>query len=474
MPRPRPPIRRTIRRTIRRLPPLLACIGGLAWAAPAAAADVVVTDFTPASFDEFALAEDLGNLMVMALQDAGLTVLADEELTSRVGTAADTCADEPACPANLWARVDAPVILVGRVEDEGSRIRITVQVWQRGQDGPAYIYEDRVSRAAAGEFLLRIAENLAPDEGPPPTVTTVSPGVVEESYAPINADSPADRPAVREVPVEEDRPLSDYRLPLYVQQDFERSGLPLEDWLDEARIRTPAVFLEVHGGAVMGDLDRRYDVRVALYDEAGGGYTERDVYRYETFLNGRGATGAVVLGYQLTWWLDIGVLGSVQFGHKELTTGSEVWCAGCNPSDGTDTLLDGAGDPEQVWDPVSAVLGVVEPRVRLYPLAKGPFKPYGLVGFNLRFYDAYTVPEGEFATYPEATGGVGFGPTLGGGLAIDATERVSGIIEVPWTYVVSPNGPQVSGGTKLESVPAQFVGVNQYICFKAGIGVAFR
>jgi len=452
---------------------VLPLLGGMLTASSAHAADVVMTDFTPASFDEFALAEDLGNLMVMALQDAGLTVLADQDLTAVAGTAADTCADEPACPANLWAKVDAPVILVGRVEDEGSRIRIAVQVWERGQDGPSFIYEDTVSRTAAGGFLLRIANNLAPDQGEAPTVTTVSPGVVEESYEPIGVDSPEPEPAVQQVSLDEETPLSAYRLPLYVQRDFERSGLPLDQWLDEARIRTPAVFLEVHGGAVMGDLDRRYDVRVALYDEAGDSYTERDVYTYETFLNGRGAMGGVVLGYQLAWWLDIGVLGSVQFGRKELTTGSEVWLAGAGEG-GSDLYVDGAGDPEQVWDPVSAVLGVAEPRVRLYPLAKGAFKPYGLIGFNLRFFDAYGVPDGEFATYPAATGGVGFGPTLGGGLAIDATERVTGILEVPWTYVVSPNGPQISGGTKLENVPLQFVGVGQYLCFKAGLGVAFR
>ncbi len=450
--------------------PLLA---GLLWSTPARAADVVMTDFTPASFDEFALAQELGNLMGMALQDAGLTVLADDDLAARVGTAADTCADEPACPQNLWAKVDAPVILVGRVKDEGSRIRIAVQVWERGQDGPSFIYEDSVSRAAAGGFLMRIADNLAPDQGAPPTVTTVSPGVVEESYQPIGVDSPDPEPAVQQVSLDDETPLSAYRLPLYVQRDFERSGLPLEEWLDEARIRTPAVFLEVRGGAVMGDLDRRYDVRVALYDEPGDSYTERDVYTYETFLNGRGAMGGVVLGYQLAWWLDISVLGSVQFGRKELTTGSEVWLAGTG-ADGTDELLDGAGDPEQVWDPVSAVLGAAEPRVRLYPLAKGAFKPYALIGFNLRFYDAYSVPDGEFATYPAATGGVAFGPTLGGGLAIDATERVTGILEVPWTYVVSPNGPRISGGTKMEDLPLQFVGVGQYLCFTAGIGVAFR
>lgn len=448
--------------------PLLA-----AWTGQARAADVVLTDFTPASFDEFSVAEDLGHLARMALEDAGLVVLAGDDLNQRVGTIADTCADEPACPGNLWGRVDVARILVGRVEAEGALLRVTVEVYEDGGASPALIYEEVVPPAGAGEFLLRVAESVAPERGADPTVTRVSPGVVEESYEPIETErdrKPA--PRLEQVEVEEPVELERYRLPLYVQRNFERSGLSVEDWLDEARIRTPAVFLELHGGAIMGDLDRRYDTRVAVYDEPNGAYSTRDVYTWETFLNGRGATGGVVLGYQATWWLDVGVFGGVQFGNKELSTGVEVWEEG-GGSNGEDLLVI---SPDDVPQQVSAMLGVMEPRLRLYPLAMGPFKPYALIGFNLRFYDAYAVPDDPDTgtVYPTADGGIGFGPTLGGGLAIDANERFTGIIEVPWTYVVVPSGASTSGGTMLGTVPAQFRGVGQYICFKAGLGVAFR
>lgn len=246
--------------------------------------------------------------------------------------------------------------------------------------------------------------------------------------------------------------------------------MPLDTWLDTARVRSRAVFVELHLGAIMGDLDRRFDTRVALYDEVGSATSERDSYTYETFLNGQGFSGGLALGYQLAWWIDLSVLGGVQSARKELTTGWETWEAGA-ADDGSDLYLD---SDSQTWEPVPAVLGRMQPRVRLYPLATGLVKPYGLVGLDLRFYDAYSVPEDELTAYPEAGGGVGLGPSLGGGLAVDATPTVSGFLEVPWTYVLVPSGPAQAGGSLLAEIPQQFRGVGQYIEFKAGLTWAFR
>ncbi|MCB9778052.1 MAG: hypothetical protein H6742_05780 [Alphaproteobacteria bacterium] len=448
---------------------------GLLGAGPAFAADLVLTDFTPATMGDFAVAEDLTNLARLALLDQGLDVMSAEDLEQQVGGDADGCADEPACPENLWSRVDADQALVGRVEGEGgSRLRIQLQLWRQGR-GVVRRWDRSVPSTAAGELLLEVAAEIAPDAPPPPAVAEVRPGVVDERYEPLEPEEPLDDPE----PLDEPRKsrvrgdvqdLEGLGLPRYAERRYVDSGLSRDEWLERARVRTGAVFLELHGGALFGDLDRRYDVRMALYDEVGDDFSERGQYRYESFLNSRGFVGGAAIGYQVAWWIDASVLGGVQLGRKELTTGWETFEAAGNP-DGSDRFLD---DEETIYDPVSAVIAMMEPRFRLYPVATGPVKPYALVGFHMRFYDAYTVPDGEIVTYPEAGGGVSMGPTVGGGLAFDAPKGAVGFLEVPWTYIVVPGAPQIRDDGVLETTPAQFAGVGQFVMFKAGVAIHFR
>lgn len=443
----------------------------------ARAADIVLPDFTPATMDDFATADDLGNLARMALEERGLVVLGGEALESLVGDAAMACADEVTCPVNLWDRVDAPTALVGRVGQEDGLLHVRVLVYEGRGSRATRTYEERLPPAAAGELLLRIAEDLAPQALAPPAVTRPVPGVVEERYAPVGQplpdpdDEPLDDPAPSRRPDREsDEQIERLGLPAYAVRRYEDSGEHADQWLEDARVRQPAVFLELHGGALMGDLDRRYDARVGLYDELGDAWSERDSYSYHSFLNSRGFAGGVAVGYQAAWWVDVSLLGGVQMGRKELTTGWETWEAAGN-ADGSDEFLE---SDQVVYDPVSAVMGFMEPRVRLYPLATGILKPYALAGFNLRFYDAYSVPDLDFVDYSEAGGGVGLGPTLGGGLAFDAPKGAIGFIEIPWTYVVSPSGADLQDSGGLQEVPTQFVGVGQYLVFKAGLGIHLR
>ncbi|MCK6504176.1 hypothetical protein L6R53_12370 [Myxococcota bacterium] len=446
---------------------------GLLLGTRAVAADVVLPDFTPATMDDFAAADDLGNLARMALEDRGLVVLGGEALEALVGDAALACADEVSCPVNLWGRIDASTAVVGRVGQEDGLLHVRILVYEGRGSRATRTYEERLPPAAAGELLLRVADDLAPETLAPPAVSRPVPGVVEERYAPASGaaeEPPLDEEPPRRPDRESDEQVDRLGLPAYAERRYEDSGAHADAWLEQARVRRPAVFLELHGGALMGDLDRRYDTRVGLYDELGDAWSDRDTYTYHSFLNSRGFTGGLAVGYQAAWWVDVSLLGGVQLGRKELTTGWETWEAAGNP-DGTDEFLE---SDQVVYDPVSAVLGFMEPRVRLYPLATGILKPYVLAGFHLRFYDAYAVPDQEFVDYPEAQGGVGMGPTVGGGLAFDAPKGAVGFIEIPWTYVVSPSGAAITDTGGLQEVPTQFVGVGQFLVFKAGLGVHFH
>lgn len=467
-------------RSIPALPALIALL--LVGSRPAGAQEIVLPDFTPATLGDFALADDLTNLARMALEDRGLRVLSGEELSDRVGEAADSCADDVACPVSLWALVEARTAVVGRVGRDGSLIHVRVLVYADRSSRATRVLDERVAPAQAGELLLLLADELAPAVAPPPQVERPSVGVVEERYGRLNEGSSrgvdaserssSGRRATSSAPLDgpSTEELERLDLPRYALRQLEESGLEAEEWSAQARVRSPAVVVELRGGAVFGDLDRRFDTRVGLYDESGNAWSERNLYTYQSFLNSSGFAGGIALGYQPAWWVDISALAGVQLGQKELTTGWETWEAGGNP-DGSDLFLD---EDSVAYDPVSAVLGYLEPRVRLYPRATGILKPYALAGLNLRFYDGFEVPDLDFVDYPEASGGVGLGPTIGGGLAFDAPRGTYGFIELPWTWVVSPTGPKVVDDGLLQQTPAQFRGVGQLLVISAGVGFHLR
>lgn len=457
---------------------VLTLIAVLSLLSRSAAADgIVLPDFTPATLGDFALADDLTNLTRMALEDRGLTVLSGEELTERVGDAADSCADDVACPVSIWGQVEARTAVVGRVGRDGSLIHVRVLVYADRSSRATRILDERVAPAQAGELLLLLADELAPAQPPPPQVARPSAGVVEERYGRLSEPSPREvepspRRSAKSAPLDgiSSDELEALDLPRYALNQFEESGVEAEEWLEQARVRRPALLVELRGGAVFGDVDRRFDTRVGLYDESGNAWSERNVYTYQSFLNSSGFAGGIALGYQPAWWVDLSALAGVHLGQKELTTGWETWEAGGNP-DGSDLFLD---DDSVAYDPVSAVMGYLEPRVRLYPRATGVLKPYALAGLNLRFFDGFEVPDLDFVDYPEATGGVSLGPTIGGGLAFDAPRGTYGFVEIPWTWVVSPTGPKVVDDGLLQQTPTQFRGVGQFLVISAGVGFHLR
>ena len=124
------------------------------------------------------------------------------------------------------------------------------------------------------------------------------------------------------------------------------------------------------------------------------------------------------------------------------------------------------------FTPGRAMLLELAPGVRFLPVSAGPAKPYALLALDLRFYPGYSSVDYQGLTYPALPGGVALGPTLGLGVALDAGERATGFVEVPWTLVLWPS-PTLSGAATLTILPDEPVGVGQYLCFKAGVGFRF-
>jgi hypothetical protein len=129
------------------------------------------------------------------------------------------------------------------------------------------------------------------------------------------------------------------------------------------------------------------------------------------------------------------------------------------------------GSDSAELDPVSAVLALAEPKARFFMNAIGPAKPYGLVAFTFRFYDGYEVPALDGVTFPGRPGGTSAGPTFGGGLAIDATDKMGGFVEVPWTLLLASDGYYVPDDRA--EAPKRYGAIGQLLRLQAGISTRF-
>jgi hypothetical protein len=155
------------------------------------------------------------------------------------------------------------------------------------------------------------------------------------------------------------------------------------------------------------------------------------------------------------------VQGSLNVGKKELTTGWEQYIAGEG--------IEPYAESTQEFDPTLAFMAGIEPRLRFYTVPTGPVKPYVLTAANLRFYDGYVVPDLDTIKYPDRSGGLSAGMTLGGGLAFDAPGGFLAFLEVPWTYLFSPQ-PFKRDTPAIFDPPAARSQSNQVLAIRAGLG----
>jgi hypothetical protein len=240
-------------------------------------------------------------------------------------------------------------------------------------------------------------------------------------------------------------------MPRRAWKQYRGSGLSYEDWADRALVRSGKVVIEFHGGALFGDVDRSYDVRASVDQIGTNGdakLTQTGTYQHESFVTGSTFMLGGSIGYVPVWWLEADLFGGFSLAEKDLSTGWTQYKDGVKKESETND-----------YDPATAFLGIVEPRLRLLTMATGPVKPCVLLAASLRF----TVE------YPDRDGGLGLGFSGGGGVAFDAPGAFTGFLEVPWTFHITPQ-PFTLEDDAVVDVPEKPPHTGQTLAFRAGIG----
>jgi hypothetical protein len=452
-------------------------------AAPASATDVLVPTITPRSLSDFAPAERLTEEVLNQLSDKGVGFVPPSEIQKRAGEVADGCADLPQCTTILWTHFpQGRVAMVGSIEYEKGILHAVVRFYGPDDGSPIELVEERFPEAQIPAFAARLTQMsqeiiaLVPARKAGGVVTAREPGRgggagAVNTYDDLDgAPEPAgSTPGVPPSEADEfERRTAG--LPPRLWDRYKESGLSYEDWKEKALVRSGSLLLELHAGAVFGDVDRVYDTRVSFEEvpgEDGSTFTEAGAYQYESFVRGSGFMVGGAVGFAPLWWMEASLLGGVQIGHKRVSIGYESYEQG----------QVGQAEPAEIYShsPAAgtAVMALIEPRIRFLTLPNGPVKPYILAGLTTRFYDAYDDPLLSGAVdYPKRQGGVSLGVTTGGGIAFDGPRGAIGFIEIPWTALISPKPYSDAAGTVINT-PKQEAGANQLLAFKAGIGYRF-
>lgn len=462
---------------------------GTAWAG-----DVLVPTFTPSTMSDFGPSERLTEATLAALAERDLAFVTPSEIQRRAGEVADGCADVPECNTTMWRHFDtARLAVVGSVTWDEGMLRARVRFHGPDDASPIEVISDRFPEDQLPAFAQRVADSAEDllEIVPPRGATGVVVAKEPTSGGGRGGDDPAEPDVVRvEAPAEPARPALTAEqdelerrskgMPKRAWKLYRQSGLEYDDWKDKALVRAGSVVIEFHGGAVFGDVNRSYAVRAAAEQigEDADSIAQIDTYQYEAFTTGSTFMIGGAIGYVPVWWLETDVYGGFSLGQKGLSTGWELYkttddgelVLACDHPD-SDCEGSGAKDQEiNEYDPATAFLGAVEPRLRLLTVATGPVKPYVLMAASLRFYDGYVVNDLEKISYPERQGGLGMGFTGGIGVAFDAPGHFTGFLEVPWTYLITPQ-PFVNGGNgAIQDIPERPNSTGQVLNFRAGIG----
>lgn len=485
-------------------------------AAPARAEDVVIPDPTPRDVTDLSLAYSLQQLLVDALGSGGVDVVDGDTLKTWAIEGLDSCAESATCPGNVWPATDARIAVVLLVGREKAGIYVETRFYGADDADPFKVYRDSVKdggepawsrdtarhvrdalkllaprkieqpelrrRGTAGPVMSDAKdqdEDLPRVEGPPDDPDDTDGGVSSGVVGPIeDLDDPSEEPPARGTPGDRrtgpgdgagsrpdvrgsyDAALARLHLPAYARKRYEQSGLPLEVWRDRARVRTNQFMLEFQGGVGVGAVDRGYSVQALILKDAASstGFRTEATSTWQGAGAGTGAAASVAIAYAPTWWLDMGVLVGAQLGRNRLSANWECDC-------------DQVGTPLQP-DPARAVQALVEPRVRLRPVAIGVAKPYVMLGFTTMLRDGIAVPDGSVVTYLDAPGGASFGPMGGVGLSFDATDFFTIQIEAPVTYLL-PEGSGDDLDARVPTLPAQLEGTPLLVRPTAGVAVRF-
>ena len=441
------------------------------------ASDVLVPTFTPKTMSDFAPAERLTADTMAALSTEGLDFVTPGDIQRRAGEIADGCAERTDCTETLWRHFPGSgLAMVGSVTWSEGMLDTRVMFYGPDDPSPMEIVAKRIPEAGTAAFAAEIAATardlleLVPDrDAGMLAVATVPSGNGSgggSDYSGLDdGGTPAGPPPG---PSQDEEERRNRGLPPALWERYKRSGKTYREWKDDALVRAGCLIVEVHAGAVFGDVERVYDTRVA-FDQVDDGsgeeiFEETGRYQYDAFVRGSAFSAGASVGFVPLWWLEISVYGGAEIGRRKLTTGWEQYYTA---QYGPDEVVD---QSSQEFGPVPSTMAVIQPRVRLYTLPSGPVKPYALTGVQMRFYDAFDDSQlkGD-VSYPTREGGVGIGITAGGGIAFDAPRGAIGFIEVPWNYLVSPRPFEERSGT-VKNVPRQELPAGQTLAVRAGIG----
>lgn len=408
----------------------------------ASAEDVLVPHITPVQLDDLTAATTMENLLVGNLEGLGLSVISPGVLDKEFPEISSSCFDMDNCSVQLLERDRATMALVGSLESTSDGYNIQIRFYSRTSRSPLDVQSFSVKQSELEATVQKISEDasvmfsLIPAEEDRPEVVQV----IREDKEPqvVIIEKVTEKEFVQPPPT---RVI--LSLPSKFEQDYIDSNLMPDEWVKQRRIRAGNVLVEIHTGLALGDVNRSFDTRVGFRED---GETVFDIYEYETFSPGTGSMLGGAIGYAPLWWLELGLYGGVILAQKDLSTGWEQ-----QREDGSMRDAD-----ETDYDPVLAVSGHVEPRLRFFMVPAGPVKPYVLTGAYFRWFDPFYTDDLNTVKYSDLPGGVHYGVTAGGGLAFDSAGPVGVFFEVPWTYVFNQEPYECSIYTQTDTSCAQY------------------
>ena len=405
---------------------------------------MLLPDFAPATTTELGLAVSLHEQVADELDAAGHIVLTSAVVRTVIGSSIDSCFDDEACPMTPLQGLPARLAVMVRIVRDVDRVLVQVAVydessmqpidthqlvWNDGEDLP--VVQEIVAMLAgisgdlppvSGALLVEASTLVsgatvgALDGGdsssPKPIVDgepdeqTTSPLDAEEQ----NAETPTGKP---DSAMDPNREGADSRFLVGVRKAFIQSGMDLHSWMASKAPHGGRLILELRGGVGIGDVDRHADAHVTITaDGARGWYQEGPN-------GGTRVRGAMFIGYAPSAWLDIGVVGGLQYGEKTLVSG---W---------TNQVT---GHSENGVASAQAVQLYVSPQVRTYLVPSGLIKPFVAVRLELRAFDRLKIVDSEEVNYPDPAGGLFFGPGFAAGMNIDPDPMVGLFVEGSYTH----------------------------------------
>ncbi len=455
---------------------------------PAHAQPIVVTDFR-ANARDASVSYMLYNELIEELDRAGFSVVDGEQVWNRLQVNPMECGASPSCRRDALEAFDSPLAVVGESQIDGSTVVVTVRFYGWERPNPVEVYQEWIDPGQEPRVVREIVD-LADDlhaRLPMPRGGAESSRERESSSAKEDRRREEEdrrreddrRASERELDREDEyldevlslddelgyedeldrgrdsrgdagrgaaaRPGNESErsamgLPDFLYRKYLDSGMGSTEWMVARRVRQRAFSVEVQGGLGRGDTDRSYDVRVALDDAT---LAAKGVYSYDTLLPGQWPQVMGGIGFNPTPWIEVGVLGGIQYGQKYLTAGWERY-------DEDNTLVTRDAD---AYEPVPAVSAVIEPRLRLYPLMVGYFKPFFTLGYNVRIMDDYEVPDLSTVDFPDTPGRVIHGLTVGVGAMIDVHPRIAIVLDVPMTLELAGHEGRMETTPLLSNVP---------------------